>query len=700
MRHFFSYMLLAMAFVAMSAKAEGTDPDVNFIAYMSYADHWIKDSGNVPECGFYTFSRDKEGFNALTHDKWEVIARNSGTVAKGKAYAFYTAESWITPDPQLYIYNAETWTLDHKISYGKNENYAMADMTYDYANNRLLAVAYSAKRQAGNGKLFQIDESNGELTELLTLNHLFIGVAADADGMLWALSEDGSLYRLSATGRTLNVGHTGYIPQQEEEVNSLCIDHRTGRLYWVASYCVPEMPSQFLRGLFEIDKTTGKATLIRPFVYGEKLTALSIPCPSSLDAPDDLFDLRLEPQTGGSAKADILFTAPAVSYRQKALAASALKVHIWMDGVALEDAEVMPGAAFQHAVELTERKTHVVTVQLEDAEGRLGQKFTAERYIGFDTPSAVQNIHFTYDPDRQDITLTWSAVERGINNGDIDTKNLRYLVTRYSPGEKEDVAADLSECTFTEHITRPMAYTRYGVIAYDTEAEGKVAYSQYEVVGEPQELPFVCGLNSWGDFNQFITIDANGDGYGDWGTPSWWYDEGYGAAFCYLTKGETQDDWLITPALAFKPGHAYQIIFQTYGYYGYQNHLQVSVGHRAEVESLTRLLADMVYNVPMPESFPYDSEDVETGSVVFTAQEGDHYIGFHNINEKAPGAYYTDHMSIDNIYIRDLEGTSVQQVSLRPASKSSYRYDLQGRTPARHTGAHGIILTPSGKTLR
>lgn len=679
------------------AQAALTDHDVNFVGYVTYASSWIKDEGNFPLCGFYAFSRDTQDFTQLTNDEWDVIASNGGVIAQGNAYAFYTSSSWMKPNPKLFIYDAETWQLKHTRSYGETETYAMADMTYDYSTKEILAVAYASKRKAGNGILYRINSENGDLTQLASLAQLFIGIAADTDGTLWTLSESGILYRLNRNGRAFSVGHTGLTPQAEEEANSLVIDHRTGRLYWAASVYYEAHSGEMYRGIYEIDKNTGKATLCHIFDNNERITALSIPAPQELEAPDDIFDLNVIPVQPGDHAGHITFTVPSVSYKQSALEAGKLKAHAWVDGTPLPDSEVEAGSTASIAYEVANEGKHTFMVQLEDSKGRLGQKFHMERYIGYDIPSVARNIQLTFDRERQKIALTWEPVTQGIHGGDVDAKNLRYLITRYAPGEKEDVASDLTEASYTETITRGMAYTRYGITVYDGTHESSITYSPYANVGQAQSLPFSCGINSWGDFHRFITIDANNDGYEDWGTPSWYYDEAYGAAFCYLTSGDSHDDWLVTPALALQPGHSYQVIFQTYGYYGYPNHLQVAAGKYPEADQLNHLLDDFVYSVPMPEKFPYEANEVKTCSVIFTATANDRYIGFHNISEHLNKYYYTDHMSIDNIYIRDLEGSGIHGVTYDKEVEGPC-FDLSGRVITNGT-SRGLYIQNGKKLL-
>lgn len=695
--------IVAAAGIAISAQAENST-DVQFLGYVSYAEHWSGESGNNPLCGFYTYDAQENTFKQHTNNTWDIIARNGGVYAQGNVYAFGTAESWIFPNPQLYIYDYATWKLKHTISYGRDDKHAMADMTYDYTHNELLAVAYHAKNNSGNSYIYKIDTSTGDISEIAELDQTYTGMTTDAQGQLWALSMSGKLYRVERSGATQEIGSTGYIPQDDESTNSITFDYRTGRLYWAASvYEVTDKERRDIhRGLYEIDTKTGKATMLTAFPNYEKVTALSIVCPNTLDAPDNIADLRLRPIVGGTTQAQVTFTVPSKSYRQGNLAEGNLTAYISLDGTEIATEVAVPGTPFTYKVDVKTQGNHDVEVTLEDSKGAKGLTAKDTFYFGYDTPQKPQNVSLTFDADRQTATITWDAVTEGINKGEVDSKNLRYLITRYAPNEKEDVAADLKENTFTETITRDMARTRYSITAYDDTRESSPSYTEYAVLGQPQELPFATGINSWGDFNQFITIDANGDGTGEWETRSWYYDEQYQAAFCYLTY-TSQDDWLITPALKFEAGKYYQVIFQTYGYYGYLNHLVVAAAPRAEEESFQHILGDYEYKQKMPDHFPYEPEEVLTISALFQAQDGDRYVGFHNISECNAGNWFSDHMSIDNIYIREVDESYYQGIenpTLVHSNEHTPVYDILGRSVDSAKLQHSIILSNGKKSLR
>lgn len=713
-----------------------------FIGYMTYRSTWEHEGKNEPAYGWYTYDLDANAFTQRTNNDNIVEACKGGTCAEGHLYAMESAnDSWLFPDPKLHIYNAETYKLEHTVSYGRSDrDHATKDFAVNPADHKLYAIAqYRDGNTADGGWIQHYDLSNGEMTRIAHLPAYQHALAIDAEGHFFTLSEDGTLYKVEwSSAKTKEfkdygvypeatltaVGKTGFRLQNDiTYANSLCFDYRTNRLFWAASVYPAdnhEGTDVIIRGLFEISMTDGKATLLREFPDNIIYTALAVPY-LTLDAPDDIQDLTLKPQQPGSENIAIGFTAPASTYGQQPYAeGTEFRVHPMLDGrdyyMALLDAgyigegkalteadftvkagEVWFGGPFR----LTKDNYHTIGAFVENlADGKVSQTAEQKIWVGFDTPITPQNVTLTYNRERTEATITWDPVTTGIHGGEIDAKTLRYIVSRRSnnASDEEDVAFGITECTTHDDLSTPMSYTRYGVIALTDPAMSDEGRSDYAVLGQPRELPFMSSFSYIGEFHQFITIDANGDGWDDWETPSWYFDLAYGAAFCYLNRlGEAQDDWLVTPALQLEEGEEYEVIFQSYGYYGKEaepNHLQIAVGDYAEAECLERVVYDKKYSVPFPEHFPYEPEDVLTDRVVFTAQAGDKYIGFHNITTAF------DHMSLDNIYVRKHDAGEDSGVLSPVADAEPLRlYDLSGR-PAARQHQHGVNIIGGRKILK
>lgn len=718
----------------------------SFVGYMAYRSTWMEEGGNYPRCGWYTYDLDSNVFTQHTHDDNVIKACKGGTSAEGRLYCMESAnDSWMFPDPRLHIYNAETYRLEHTVSYGRSDrDHATKDFALNPADHQLYAIAqYRDGNTADGGWIQHYSLETGEMTRICHLPTYQHALAISADGTFFTLDENGTLSRVSWSeadqkqqgdyGRypeaKLNVvGKTGFRMQNDlTYANSLCFDYRTGRLFWSASvYPSGEVTGTdgIVRGLFEIDPATAATKLLKEYPDNIIYTALAIPY-FTLDAPDDIQDLSLKAQQPGSDNIAMAFTAPATTYGQQPYEEGVkFRVHPILDGrdyyeallaagyigegKALSEADFTVAAGetwFGGPFRLSAETYHTLGAYVEClADGKKSQVAEQKMWVGFDTPVTPQHPLLTYNRERTTATISWDPATQGIHGGDVDLKTLRYIVTRRTnnAAEEEDVAFGITptpdadgRLSITDEVTPEMSYTRYGIIALTDPAMSEEARTDYAVLGQPRELPFMSTFSYIGEFHQFITIDANGDGWDDWETPSWYFDSTYGAAFCYLNrKGEAQDDWLVTPALRLEEGETYEIIFQSYGYYGQDNnHLQIAVGEYAEAESLSRIIYDHKYAVPFPEHFPYEPEDVLTDHVLFTAEAGDLYIGFHNIST------VFDHMSLDNIYIRKYDGNGEDGIGavvpLRPATTV---YDLNGRRS--RSLFPGLRIEDGRKTLR
>lgn len=729
MKHFFFTILTSL--FALAAQGQ------NLIGYMSYNAQWTDDR---PHCGWYTFELGSNTFMQHTDDDVNIRACKGGTCAEGHLFAMEAAtDSWLFPNPQLHIYNASDYQFERTISYGRSDrDHATKDFALNPANHQLYAVAqYRDGNTADGGWLQHYNLTTGEMTRVAHLPTYQHALAITADGTYYTLSENGHLniitwdasyqkdfgeYGKVPEARITSIGATGYRLQGDVTyANSLCFDYRSGRLFWAASAYpdgVYDGTDTLLRGIMEIDLGTGRATVLQTFPDNIIITALAVPY-LGLDHPDDIQDLDVRTRPIGSEYVSLTFTIPAVTYGQQPYPTDTqMRVHPIIDGrdyytAMLEAGYIGEGSAYplhesdflstpgthwgtETAFRLSEQAYHTVGAFVEDvATGAVCQTEERRLWVGWDAPCRPEGVTVNTSHERTVAAISWQPVTEGIHGGDLDISSLRYIVTRRSDNgtNEEDVAIGITDTEYVDAVDVPMSYTRYEVMALTDQNISEPARSSYVHVGTPRPLPFYSTFSYIGEFHQFITIDANDDGWDDWETPSWYFDSTYGAAFCYLNRlGEPQDDWLVTPALQLEAGQQYEVIFQSYGYYGLESapcHLQLATGPYAEPEALSHVIYDKKYAVPMP-VFPYEADDVLTENVIFTAAEGDAYIGFHNITNAF------DHMSLDNIYIRPAEGAGALLPECQTAHPLS-SYSLSGRSAK--SSQNGIIITDGRKHI-
>lgn len=644
--NFLQRLRLSLLLGVMSVfNVQADDKPVELMGYLNFSMTWTQDI--VPHFGFYSFSND--GSTTLTGlgntvGEWENVS-NGGAYANGKYYCMLVTGNYASYKSYFRVYDVATWTLEKDICLGtNNEESVTGDMTYDHVSG----VLYASTRPFGNtetGHLVTIDRETGAITRIAETGFM-CALAADAKGQLWGIDRNGVLYKIGKDGNKERIGATGFVPNTTYS-QSATIDYRTGRMYWIFSGHVEGdiYKSTFSR-LFDVDLATGAATTLTTFSNEEKICALGI-VNAHPDAPDDIADLSFSPTAPGSMTGKVTFTVPTLSYAQSALSGD-VDITLTLDGEPAESGKAAPGSTFTRDITVSGEGNHTASVVLSHG-GHDGVKASRTTYFGIDAPSPVTDLTFVTDESRSTATLTWTAPTAGLNGGYIDTDAITYDITRLP--EQSVAATGYKGNSFSEIIPDNMQNMRYKVEVSYNGQKSKAAYSNYAIGGQPWSLPFIEMFNDAASFNKFTVIDANNDSeeYEEFYAPRWHYDSEYAAAFYYTNSYIGQaDDWLITPAMSLEKGNGYRVTFKAYGYHGYPNQLQLTVGRKPTVESQSRIISD--HNFSAPNLSPVQL------SADFVAEDGDCYIGFHNISDGS------DHMSIDDIFIRKLNSGDVPAV--------------------------------------
>jgi|GEM_PF-5585217 len=151
-------------------------------------------------------------------------------------------------------FDARTWQeLErHPAPFSVNE------MTFDHSTQTMYAVGM---RSATESYLFTVNLSTGALSIIAPINATVLGLAADLDGTLFAVTNTGDFGTVDkVTGYFQVIRNTTYVYAQF--LQSMGFDHNTGRLFWSLAGEGPNSGVLY-GGLVELDKTTGV-----PFFYG------------------------------------------------------------------------------------------------------------------------------------------------------------------------------------------------------------------------------------------------------------------------------------------------------------------------------------------------------------------------------------------------------------------------------------------------
>lgn len=402
-----------------------------------------------------------------------------------------------------------------------------------------------------SGESFEFAKMNYatfEKTTIASLQKALVAVAIDIMGKVYAINTDGNLVTIDKTnGNVTVIGSTGVTPKY---LQSAAFDRTNGKLYWAATLASGQS------NLYEVNTTTGKATLLKHFPNNEEFTALYIPTPPAPGAPAAVDNLAAN-FPNGSYDGTVSFRAPTKAVDGSSLSGE-LDYYIVVHRDSIRTGKVMPGGEVSETFGFNDYVwgSATFTVLTANAAGK-GQKSNISLYIGPDEPTAPQNLKLEYDESTHMLNLTWSPITVGTHGGYVDPSATTYEVVRY-PGAKT-VASKLTETSFSESIiSDDLTQYYYTVAATYNYKTGAIATSNAVLAGNAYDVPYLQTFDNESDFNLFTVDDANGDNY------TWTYDFHDLAARYNYHRTNTADDWLITPAITLHAGTHYRLSFKAY----------------------------------------------------------------------------------------------------------------------------------------
>lgn len=514
------------------------------------------------------------------------------------------------------------------------------DMTYDPTTSTIYALSYIAVALDEDGMLVKyypalstVDPDTGFVTPIARIPDM-IALAANQSGELYAISKgvDSKLYRLNKeTADYTVIGSTGL---NTNFVQSMAFDPVTDRLYWAA------VETNGRSGLYQVDTATGKASDICYFGANEEYAGLYIPEPEiSAAAPAKAENFKADFQAD-SHSGKVSLTVPTRTYGGGKLTGEVC-VELRADGNVLVDQKYAPGATVSADVTLDEG-IHNFTVVLGNEQGN-GPRIGMSKYVGLDAPAAVGNLSLTKNAQGAAV-LSWTAPERGRNDGYIDPAKLTYTVIRQP--DYYVVAKDLTGTTVTDPVNAATNNYSYDVIAYCDGREGITASTESAIFGNGTTLPCKFDFSTKEQYNLFTVIDANGDYEPRYNWGSWLYGpdfnpaaaEGPCAVYGYSPENAA-DDWLISPSFLVEKGKRYRLTY-TMWTRGDKETLAVTAGPLNNIESQTIITPAKEYNHKERTVFTQDFT---------TASTGNYHVGFHITSAKKRFYLFITDIMIDEV---------------------------------------------------
>lgn len=492
-------------------------------------------------------------------------------------------------------------------------------MVMDPTSGIIYSINYNDDASGMNLCKADFSESGYNFTPVAPVEGNWNSLSCSADGQLYGITiqdGEGVLHKIDkTTGALTEVGPTGAAAKY---MSSATIDVKTGRMFWTVSTDDAGL-------IYEVNTTTGAATLLTDLVNGEEIVNIYVPQPAAeAGAPAAVSALKAE-FPGGTLSGSISFKAPTTLFDGTA-ATGALTYTVLANGEKAAEGSTTFGAdvTVPLTVDETGEYTFAVTVS-NDAGSSPKEKIKV--FIGHGTP-AKTNATLVYADGK--MKLTWTPVTTTVEGGYIDASAVTYTVTRY-PGETVAVAKT-SETSFEEPVAMPDEITqyRYTVVAHSGELNSAAASSNTITLGSI-ETPYFNDFGTDDALGGYTIIDANEDG------TTWQINNG--RARVAYNSSINMDDWMITPPIRLESGKSYLVSFKAAANSTtFKERLEVKWGKGATAEAMTGVI--------LQPTLLESAQDVEFSEYIVPDADGTYFIGFHGMSDADMYYLYVDDISV------------------------------------------------------
>ncbi|MDE6527952.1 MAG: hypothetical protein K2L78_02760, partial [Muribaculaceae bacterium] len=513
--------------------------------WMSYNEGWDKNQGS--NYGIYSFpATSNTAFSKLTATK----NISAGTNADGRLCGYYVLNYGGAISIRYYMYEAVTGEQKVEKSFTTSNTtdiytqYAYS-LAYNYKDATLYGEFFRSKDNDLAVCISSVDPLTGVATEIAEVEShgvLFLSLAFDNNGTLYAIGDDGNLYTIALPSGTPElIGYTGLRPKDPQ---ASTIHPESGRMFW--SYLSENQES----ALYEIDLNTGMASKISDYAATTWLTGMYADHIPADAAPANITDLNISYSADAALDCTVSFTAPATT-ANGLTATEPFNVDLFIDynKVANAPATITPGQTYSFTTQLT-AGNHIVEAQLSNTEFH-GDRARIATYAGTDMAGAPANVSLSLNG--RNATLTWDAPRKGANGGWFDATGLTYKIVRRP--DNQVVATAYTETTFTDEIPDELGNWFYEVTSVTT-SEGATAESNRIMYGTAKKVPYIETFDTEAPMDLFTTADVNEDGY------FWKWKNGA----VVDGRGDATDaaDWIITPPIALTTEWIYKMTFDAH----------------------------------------------------------------------------------------------------------------------------------------
>lgn len=499
--------------------------------------------------------------------------------------------------------------------YNGRYKYAMA---YDPVNEVMYALGADYENGDPNLGYTVLYEVNLNAT---TLNDLFKKVK-DMDGLYWDFCFDvqgnawfaqkyaGSDGIVKGTNLVKMDGDFNRISEVKmqsewgEDINSIYFstmyfDNSTGDLYYLPC------SDYGSTSLYKVNPTTGISQSVAWFNQGNHFTGLYIPylTADNAAAPARVSGLDAQADLNGAMNDTIKWVTPSKTWAGDDLAnLQTVKIYRKNAGYATTEltktADLIANSQLLATVPATEKETAMSWVDENPTDGINTYYVLAANdkgngvidsircYMGIDVPGAVGNIML--EKNGTGVDISWTAPEKGANNGYIGTEGLSYKITRLP--DSVVVAENVTDTKYTDNTLGEQQSYSYTVQAVNAKGAGAIATSNPIMAGAALKTPVSLAFDTQTDADRWSTNKMNNSIY-------FYYAGGWSDDFkCMIGYGTTTgtvEGTLISPPLYLEEGKTYRFTtdFQADFFDDAYFDLYVGVGTNSESQDGATIIA-------------------------------------------------------------------------------------------------------------
>ena len=499
--------------------------------------------------------------------------------------------------------------------YNGRYKYAMA---YDPVNDAMYALGADYENgdpNLGYTVLYEVNLNATTLNDLFTkvkdMDGLYWDFCFDAQGNAWFAQKyagsDGIVKGTNLVKMDGNFNRISEVKMQSEwgeDINSIYFstmyfDNSTGDLYYLPC------SDYGSTSLYKINPTTGLSQSIAWFNQGNHFTGLYIPYLTADNgaAPARVSGLDAQADLNGAMKDTIKWVTPSKTWAGDDLAnLQSVKIYRKNAGYATTEltktADLIANSQLLATVPATEKETAMSWVDENPIDGINTYYVLAANdkgngvidsircYMGIDVPGAVSNIML--EKNGTGVDISWTAPEKGANNGYIGTEGLSYKITRLP--DNVVVAENVTDTKYTDNTLGEQQSYSYTIQAVNAKGAGAIATSDPIMAGSALKTPISLAFDTQTDADRWSTNKMNNSIYFYYG--GGWSDD-YKCMIGYGTSNGTVEGTLISPPLYLEEGKTYRFTtdFQADFFEDAYFDLYVGVGTNSESQDGATIIA-------------------------------------------------------------------------------------------------------------